>query len=324
MMDRMRPTATLDPRPIVVGVERSERSRDALALAEVLADAAGARLILVAVYAEARSLLGEPDAPAEEAQSTLEWVARSDPGVRAEWRAVPSTSVSRGLQRVAAAESALAIVVGASQRGAIGWILPGSVGTRLLHEAPCPVAVAPRGYADAGHAPIREIGVGYAATPEAGEALSAAIGLAGHAHAAVRALSVVELSVAAAPMAFGLGVAEYEEAARQDLSAGVRQAIDRAGIAVEISSEVTDGYADDELARLSGDVDLLVCGSRGFGTIGSVMLGSVSTGLLRKARGPVLIIPRGADNGFATLHARAVGAGDLALFDSNPQPGRTS
>ena len=75
------------------------------------------------------------------------------------------------------------------------------------------------------------------------------------------------------------------------------------GAPVEISDEVVDGYADDELARLSDEVDLLVCGSRGHGPIGSVMVGSVSTGVLRKARCPILIVPRGARDGFAALRA---------------------
>ena len=162
--------------PIVVGVERSERSRDALALAQTLARAASTRLILVTVYrSDGRSLsverLAHQKALVEEAQSTLEWVARPLDGVRTELRAVPSISVSRGLQQLAADEGALAIVVGPSHRGRVGQIVPGSVGTRLLHGAPCPVAVAPNGYADGTQAPLRRIGVGYVDTPEAAEAL---------------------------------------------------------------------------------------------------------------------------------------------------------
>src|SRR4051812_30565494 len=102
------------PGPIVVGIERSERSRDALALARTLARAAGTRLILVAVYPRDRHLVSvEPGAYAaalaEEAQSTLEWAVRPLGGVRAELRPVPCFSVSRGLQELAAEEVALAI-----------------------------------------------------------------------------------------------------------------------------------------------------------------------------------------------------------------------
>ena len=297
--------------PIVVGVERSERSRDALALARALARAADTRLLLVAVYAaDARSAMMERGAYARslalEAGSVLEWVARPLAGVPAESRAVPCTSVPRGLQEVARAEGALAIVVGASHRGPLGRIVPGSVGERLLHGAPCPVAVAPRGYWGHAYAGIKRVGVGYVDAPEAREALGAAVGLAARADAAVRVLSVVEPRAVSASLPFGSGSGKLDATVRAELADDMRRAIDRVAAPVEISGELADGYADDELARLSREVDLLVCGSRGHGPIGNVMLGCISTGVLRKARCPVLVVPRGARDGFAALRAPAV------------------
>ena len=300
-----------EPGPIVVGVERSERSRDALALAWTLARAANTRLILVAVYpgytrsatvgreAHARAL-------AQEAASTLEWVARPLAGVRAEWRALPCRSVSRGLQQVAADEDALAIVVGPSHRGAVGRIVPGSVGARLLHGAPCPVAVAPSGYWSEAFQPIQQIGVGYVGSPEADEALKAAVGLAACAGAEIRVLGVIEPEMTTAPVVLAPGYLEREEHARAQLLDNMQEAIDDAASPVEISGHIVDGYADDELARVSREVDLLVCGSRGHGPLSGVILGSVSAGVLRKARCPVLVVPRGAHDGFATLQAPAI------------------
>jgi nucleotide-binding universal stress UspA family protein len=314
-----------EPGPIVVGVERSERSRDALALARTLARAAGTRLILVAVYSrDARSASiarsAYTEALADDAEATLEWVARPLAGVRAELRAVPGASVSRGLRQVAAHEGALAIVVGPSHRGSVGRVVPGSVGARLLHGAACPVAIAPRGYSSAAYAPIRQIGVGYVATPEADEALSAAVGLAACIGAAVRVVGVVEPAAGTAEVPFGMGYLEREEWTHAALTHSVRRAIDGASTPVNISGEVVDGYADDELARLSGEVDLLVCGSRGHGPIAGVILGSMSTGLLRKARGPVLIIPRGARDGFASLDAPPEAAASLTPRVLAPRP----
>jgi nucleotide-binding universal stress UspA family protein len=255
------------PGPIVAGVERTERSRDALALARTLARAVGTHLIVVAVSpVEAAAL-------AEEGEST---------------RTLPCTSVSRGLQRVAEEEGALAIVVA-----------PGSVGERLLRSASCPVAVAPSGYGSQTSG-IRRIGLGFVATPEADEALCAAIGIALRTGAAIQALSVVELP-AAVSMGFGWDYLKLEELARENLSRALVRTLGDVTSPVDISGEVVDGYADDELARLSEDVDLLVCGSRGLGPVGRVMLGSVAAGVMRKARCPVLVIPRGAPDGFATL-----------------------
>jgi nucleotide-binding universal stress UspA family protein len=295
------------PGPVVVGVERSDRSRDALALAFALARAAGSDLILVNVYpVQGRSAVMPPGAYAaalaEEAEATLEWAARPLSSIPMTKRAVPCTSVTRGLQQVAEDEGALAIVLGPSHRGALGRVVPGSVGERLLQSAPCPVAVASRGYWSSGSRRIRNIGVGFVATPEADEALCAAVGIALRTGAAIRALSVVEpASVATVPFAWNY--AELEQVARDDLSQSLVRTLGDVTSPVDIAGEVVDGYADDELARLSEEVDLLICGSHARGRLGRVMLGSVSAGVLRKARCPVLVVPRGAPDGFATLRA---------------------
>ena len=123
----------------------------------------------------------------------------------------------------------------------------------------------------------------------------------------MRVLSVVEPTAVSAPLPFGSARRARVDRARASSRRSLRRAIDgaRAG---RISGEVADGYADDELAQLSREVDLLVCGSRGHGPAGSVMLGYVSTGVLRKARCPVLVVPRGARDGFAALRAAPVAA----------------
>jgi nucleotide-binding universal stress UspA family protein len=291
-----------EPGPIVVGVERSDRSRDALALARTLARTLHTRLILVAVHrGEVPSGVMAPEAAA-----ALERVAGPMGGVRAESRVVACNSVHHGLQQVADAESALAIVVGSSHRGPVGRIAPGSVAERLLHGASCPVAVAPRGYATQAFAGIQRVGVGYTPGPEAGEALTAAVGVAARAGAALHLLGVVEASHVAATLPLGWGFGELEATKRDDLTRGIGHAIEDVAALVDISGQVVDGYADDELARLSQEVDLLICGSRGQGRIGNVTLGDASTGLLRKAECPVLVVPRGARGGLAALRAPVV------------------
>ena len=205
-------------------------------------------------------------------------------------------------QAVAEEEDALAIVVGPSHRGALGRVVPGSVGERLLRSAPCPVAVAPSGYRSAEPGAIRRIGVGFTPEPEADEALAAAVGIAARTGAAIQVLSVVE-PPSAVVLGFAWGYGELEQTARDDLAGSLAGTMAEVASRVEIDGEVVDGYADDELARRSTDVDLLICGSHRRGALGRVMLGSVSAGVMRKARCPVLIVPRGAPDGFAELRA---------------------
>jgi nucleotide-binding universal stress UspA family protein len=48
------------------------------------------------------------------------------------------------------------------------------------------------------------------------------------------------------------------------------------------------------LADESASVDLMVCGSRGYGLVRQVLLGGVSTRLIRSATCPVVVTPRSA------------------------------
>src|SRR4051812_35049729 len=94
----------MTPGPIVVGVERSECSRDALALAGTLARQTGCGLILVAVYpADARSATMERRpylrALGKAAEAALECAARPFFGIRVQSRAVACNSVARGFSR---------------------------------------------------------------------------------------------------------------------------------------------------------------------------------------------------------------------------------
>jgi nucleotide-binding universal stress UspA family protein len=63
------------------------------------------------------------------------------------------------------------------------------------------------------------------------------------------------------------------------------------------------GEPVDALVGLSSRVELVVCGSRGYGPIQSVLLGGVSHGLLRDAHCPVIVIPRGAGDAVERLTA---------------------
>ena len=84
----------------------------------------------------------------------------------------------------------MAVVVGSTHHGAIGRVLAGDVAAGLMHDTPCPVAVAPRGY-DSANGPLR-IGVAYDGSPESDAALAAAVGIARHTGGGVHAFTVLE------------------------------------------------------------------------------------------------------------------------------------
>jgi nucleotide-binding universal stress UspA family protein len=53
-----------------------------------------------------------------------------------------------------------------------------------------------------------------------------------------------------------------------------------------------DGDPRELLTRESSGLDLLVVGSRGYGPLRAVLLGSVSSALVRAAASPLVVVPR--------------------------------
>jgi nucleotide-binding universal stress UspA family protein len=282
---------------IVVGVDGREGGRDALSLAARLARISGGEIVAVRVlpfdYYVARagappySGIAEQDVRAEVDDDLL--IA----GLEARVVVTGDTSPARALHRVAEAEEASLIVVGSTHHGRLGRVLAGDDAVSALHGAPCPVAVAPRGLADAESGTPARIGVGFDGGAEARQALDLAAGLARASGAAMVVRSIVESPLAEAEA----------RAYDHDWLAGVRATAERelrkaladAGVAAD--GRVVAGLPVRELVALSGEVDVLVVGSRAWGPVRRILMGSTASHLMRESQCPVLVLPRGAATG---------------------------
>jgi nucleotide-binding universal stress UspA family protein len=213
-------------------------------------------------------------------------------------RAVASDSPSRALAELAAAENADLVVVGSSHRGPLGRVLPGATAERLLHTAPCAVAVAPRGYRGGD---ILRIGVAYDGSPEADAALRAAEALALERTATLTVYCVVEPTPPCAGMiAAGTGAEWPSQAVRQRARKLLYAVRDDAPQGLKPQTQLLHGVPAEEIAtRAHGAFDLLFAGSRGYGLLRRALLGSVSGALVRDAECPVVVTPRTA---VATAH----------------------
>ena len=85
----------------------------------------------------------------------------------------------------------------------------------------------------------------------------------------------------------------YAQEERTAFAQVIEQRLGALDPSLHAESRVLEGPVVDALADIRPeDVDVLVCGSRGYGPTRSVLLGGVSSRLLRHARVPVIVVPR--------------------------------
>jgi nucleotide-binding universal stress UspA family protein len=281
-------------RTIIVGFDGSDHARDALALATLLSGVTGARLIGASVYDSGPDMRAAYRTEWREEMRRIAEEALAEVGEEAERVTLDRSSAARGLHDLAELEHADLIVVGSSHRGRVGRVLAGSVAERLLHGAPCGVAIAPAGFAARDTGGLDAVAVGYDGSPQSKLALAGAAELARAARASIRILAVVEPpELPIAPT--GRVHAPDEEVLatiRRELEAVVDEALTEVPPGGDASAEVITGVTD--LLGEQEGVDLLVVGSRGYGPLRRTLLGSTSLTLVRHARYPLIVFPRGA------------------------------
>ena len=280
------------PTTYIAGFDGSAASRAAVELAARLAAPRAAHLVAVNVYAPAAGAYWTPveamrfdDVQAEyrrEAEELLETL--EPPGV--EKRAVEAASPARGLHELAVELDAGLIAVGVTDRGPLGRLAPGSVASHLLHGSPCPVLVAPEG-ADA--SAIRAVGVAYDGSEGALAALHSARELAREHDARLVVIGAHQPS----PVPVKMGYPGLPDVAAEDRQQ-FETMLERGAAGVDAEYRMIMGSPGHTIAQASGDFDLLVTGSRGYGPARSVLLGSVSRHLVDHAHCPVLVVPRPA------------------------------
>lgn len=266
--------------PVIAAIALRDDDVAVLELAGTLAEVAGAPLILAHAfpYQQLVPLPGPPswadDMRASAETELRELAARLPADIAVTTQSKANPSAVRALHETAEETGASLIVAGSSHRSALGQVLPGGVGERLLHASPCCVAIAPRGYARPA-AGLRRIGVAFVDGPEGADALDLASRLAARSGALVTTYTVI-----------GSELADAESAVRRARAAVPAEQLDDALVLV--------GDPATELAIVSLTLDLLICGSRGYGPVRSLVVGGVSWELAHRARCPLLVVPRGA------------------------------
>jgi nucleotide-binding universal stress UspA family protein len=164
----------------------------------------------------------------------------------------------------------------------------------LVRDAPCPVAIAPQGYADRAPGALRHVGVAFDGWEESRVALAEAVAVAAGGSADLCLLMVADPRTAATVLPYSgsrdwlLGHRTLADRYLTGVAAGLMPGIRAHHRALE--GQVASALAE---AADTEELDLLVLGSRRLGPIAGVALGSVSHALLRSPPCPVLVCPRG-------------------------------
>jgi nucleotide-binding universal stress UspA family protein len=278
---------------LLVGYDGSDGGRDALELTRVLAEAAGASVLVVTVLPYGPlpipyEILEEEEL--ERAQPLFDDARERLPGIEVETRAFGGGSAAGVINDLAEREEVDTIIVGSPHRGPVGRTLIGSVADGLLHGAPCEVLAAPRGYSAEEHGPFRTIAVAYDGTPESRAALKRAEEIA----LACRSTIVVYTVAAPAAVVPVPGASGYTPVVPPEAGLIITQTVKSVDEQLAATGRALAGVPGPTIVDACEEVgaDLLVAGSRGYGPVMRVLLGSVSTQLLHRAPCPVLVVPR--------------------------------
>jgi nucleotide-binding universal stress UspA family protein len=283
------------PNPVIVGVDGYPGGRDAIALARALAPDAELVLACAYPYNASVSRLTMPEfkeALQELAGQAVEEVRRKADAAEERVELIADPSPAHALQKLAGTRDAALIVLGSSRHGRVSRACLGDVARAVLHGAPCPVAVAPQGYEPRR---VRRVGVALDATPEAHEALDVAVTMAGEQALSLSVCTVVPdpVDVPVSP-GYVVDTVALRDALQVEAQRHQAQALAALDPRLDVTAAIVCGDVREELATFAEDVDVLVCGSRRWGPLRRVVLGSTSDWLIHHAPCPVLVVPRGA------------------------------
>jgi nucleotide-binding universal stress UspA family protein len=282
---------------IAVGIDGFPEGRDAAALGQLLAEATGAKLMLVAVHSAA--LLPAPPSLSyrtlrEQSEQELREIRDSlAPGART--FTATDHSVPRALYHIVERHHRDLLVIGSSRRGPEGHVRIGKRTRQLLCHCECALAVAPRGMRTNSARGLRRIGVGYDGSAESDSAVAFAASIAAGAAADLHVQAVVDdrVPVFARSVLNGLAEVEWDDAIRTEMDEIRTRAVaagNRTGAQFDVG--VARGRPADVLLELSENLDLLVIGSRHWGPAARVLLGSTGEVVMHDAACAVLAVPR--------------------------------
>lgn len=290
----------------LVAFSADQGGREALSLGGVLARTGGVSLAVCIVVPE---VWGHPSPARVDAEyaAFLQRHARNaisearvflGDEVEAEYVSRSAPSATEGLIAAASEMGASLIVLGSARHGPLGRFAVGGVTNEMLHSAPVPVALTPRGYRPAAGARLRRVTCAFAGSIRSRTAFDAAAQLSRRHGVHLRLTSLVVRDRQMYPSDVGY---DAERLVAEQWRRQAEEAQGRALATLPEGEAAEAGVAsgrdwEDTLDTLPWEEEeVLVVGSSRLGPVARVFLGSNSTKIVRSSSVPVLVIPRGAD-----------------------------
>jgi nucleotide-binding universal stress UspA family protein len=289
---------------LVVGYEGGSTGADALAFARRWARASGDELLVVTVHPGPAPLgAGRVDVEwvayeREQADTLLDQARALVPeDLPARFVRVDSGSAAHGLHDLVEQDTAdiPLVVLGSGRHRGLRRTYPGTTAERLLQGSPAPVAMVPWGYADGGQGaeatPLRRVAVAFVDTPDGHHALAHAERMARHLAAELLVVSVVPDTLVQPSLG---DVGQFGSQQATEFRSALDAAVAGLPAGGSVRAELRPGPVVDALTELRPEeCDVLVVGSRGYGPLRSVLLGGVSSRVVKHSRVPVVVVPRG-------------------------------
>lgn len=204
--------------------------------------------------------------------------------VTAHGKVLVAQSVAEALGAEALRLDAEAIVVGGSGGGLAGSLSLGALVDELLHSAPVPVAVAPRGTRHSEVERVRSVTCAIGDRPGARRLLDAAVRTSKATGAPLRLVSLVALDQHGAA-----GIEAAREHAYSTLKSAEAALPEGFAVTAVVADGATIEAAVDELDWEDGD--LLMLGSSRLAPPRRLLIGSTAAKILRVLRVPIVVTP---------------------------------
>lgn len=286
-------------RKVLVGVDGTPSSRDAVVLARALAAGEDPDLLLVGAPADTLlpvlSMLRR-DVHVGSALEQMLLEVRRELAPEARTHVRTDSAAGRALCHEVERERPDLLVLGSSHRISAGAAGAGRTGRQVLHGASAAVAFAARGLHETPFA-LRRIVVGVDRSDEASAALALASTLAAAAGASLTAVAVVDdrLPATVAPAGMAIELVQWEELIGAQHEQTERLVAELAARNPALATEIRVGDPAEELAAAASEADLLVIGSRRWGPLARLVVGSTGEELAREAPCSLLLVPRPAE-----------------------------